>query len=169
MGLIKQCRFGATKTKPLRRPELVQVSGRVWLRSVTLFYLPSGDIGCGQSWGLCSIGYRACNERSSIEDSSNPLLYCCAKKSASQQYKRQSTATPNSRWLPAPAPTHLVKAATDIRFIQKLLAHAGTKTTEIYTPIITKPVGMDYKPIGLFGYIRIRCIFRAHCRTWVCK
>lgn len=47
--------------------------------------------------------------------------------------------------------THLLEQGTDLRYIQKLLGHNSTKTTEIYTHITQK--GID-KIISPFDHIR---------------
>lgn len=48
--------------------------------------------------------------------------------------------------------THLLEAGTDIRFIQKLLGHKSTKTTELYTRVTKQSLGAIRSPLdGIWG------------------
>ena len=43
--------------------------------------------------------------------------------------------------------THLLEAGTDLRYIQELLSHTSSKTTEIYTHISSKDILSIVSPL----------------------
>ena len=58
-------------------------------------------------------------------------------------FKQKAT----SHWLRHSFATHLLEAGTDIRYIQQLLGHSSTKTTEIYTYVSTKHISQIKSPL----------------------
>lgn len=47
--------------------------------------------------------------------------------------------------------THLLEAATDLRYIQVLLGHSSTKTTEIYTQVAINNIKTIISPIEMLN------------------
>jgi site-specific recombinase XerD len=47
--------------------------------------------------------------------------------------------------------THLLENGTDLRYIQTLLGHSSSKTTEIYTQVAIKNIQLIKSPIDLIN------------------
>lgn len=50
--------------------------------------------------------------------------------------------------------THLLEGGTDLRFIQELLGHSSSKTTEIYTHVTQKNISNIQSPLDKLGTSR---------------
>jgi integrase/recombinase XerD len=68
----------------------------------------------------------------------------CVLKQALQKAKIMKPVT--LHWLRHSYATHLLESGTDLRYIQELLGHNSSKTTEIYTLVSTKNIQQIKSP-----------------------
>jgi len=68
-------------------------------------------------------------------------------KRAAQSAKIGKTVTPHT--LRHSFATHLLESGTDLRYIQVLLEHSSSKTTEIYTHVATKFLNEIRNPLDI--------------------
>jgi integrase/recombinase XerD len=93
-----------------------------------------------------------------------PVVYLFEGQSAGMPYEARSlqqvlkqalvkvkiTKPVTLHWLRHSYATHLLESGTDLRYIQEILGHSSSKTTEIYTHVSTKSIQQIKSP---FDYL----------------
>lgn len=91
---------------------------------------------------------------------SKPKIWLFEGQNAGERYSEQSlqsvlkqalqkvgnTKPVTLHWLRHSYATHLLESGTDLRYIQELLGHSSSKTTEIYTHVSTKSIQQIKSP-----------------------
>ena len=89
-----------------------------------------------------------------------PLVYLFEGQTLGTQYDQRSlqqvlkkavlkagiTKPVTLHWLRHSYATHLLEAGTDLRYIQEILGHSSSRTTEIYTHVSTKSIQQIKSP-----------------------
>ncbi|MFC4873642.1 tyrosine-type recombinase/integrase [Negadavirga shengliensis] len=130
-GIVTVRRGKGNKDRIVRFPEMLKTHFNSYLKT----YKPENYLIEGQGGGKYS-------ERSLAEVLHNAVEKAGIKKPVTPHWLRHSYSLP--RFFGA---THLHEGGTDIRYIQELLGHQSSRTTEIYTHVSNREIREIRSPI----------------------